>query len=127
MGGERVLVEPSSETDRTQPPLTLPSPLALRVGGEERYAPRSNRGRPSSMFTQASFSLTQMCIWGVSASGSSSVASDTPRRAGGSLGAENTGVPHRAQDRRSILGEVGQRVVSPDRSMSSARNTARAK
>ncbi len=58
---------------------------------------------------------------------SSSVESDTPSRAGVSLGRANIGVPHRAQDNRSMRGDEGQQVVSPLQLMSSARKIARAK
>ena len=46
-------------------------------------------GRLSSISTQPSFSLTQMCICGASAPGSSRLARDTPSRAGGFFGSAN--------------------------------------
>ena len=58
---------------------------------------------------------------------SSSVASETPNRAGASPGRANIGVPQRAQDSRSIRGELGQDVVLPLQLMSLARKIARAK
>ncbi len=77
--------------------------------------------------SHGSLRLTQMWTSGRIASGSSRVASDTPIRAGGSFGTENIGVPQRAQDIRTTRGELGHPSTSPDRSRSSARNTARAK
>src|SRR4051794_27547921 len=68
-----------------------------------------------------------MCTVGASAWRSSQVATDTPIRAGGSFGQANSGVPHRAHERRSIRGELGQLVVSPDQLKSAARKMARAK
>jgi len=43
------------------------------------------------------------------------------------VGRANIGVPQRAQDSRSIRGELGQHVVSPLQEMVSARKIARAK
>jgi hypothetical protein len=77
--------------------------------------------------TPSSFSLTQMWTVGLMELRSSSVASDTPNRAGASLGRANIGAPQRAQDNRSMRGDEGQHVVSPLKSISSARKIARAK
>lgn len=51
----------------------------------------------------------------------------TPIRAGGSFGQANSGVPQRAQLRRTIRCDVWALVVSPDHANVSARKIARAK
>jgi hypothetical protein len=79
------------------------------------------------MASQPTFSLTQMWHSGRSAWRSSQVAIETPIRAGGSLGAANIGAPQRAQESRSIRGELGHAVVSPDRSNAPDAKIARAK